>query len=46
MKQAPVLNEREKQRMLQHLQRTSYAARIDYRIIENDDLVIGKVPLL
>jgi len=27
MKQAPVLNEREKQRMLQHLQRTSYAAR-------------------
>ena len=27
MKQAPVMNEREKQRMLQHLQRTSYAAR-------------------
>ena len=27
MKQAPVLNEREKQRMLQHLQRTSYGAR-------------------
>ena len=27
MKQAPVLNDREKQRMLQHLQRTSYAAR-------------------
>jgi len=27
MKQAPVLNERERQRMLQHLQRTSYAAR-------------------
>ena len=27
MKQAPVLNEREKQRMLQHLQRTSYATR-------------------
>ena len=27
MKQAPVLNDREKQRMLQHLQRTSYGAR-------------------
>jgi integrase/recombinase XerD len=27
MKQAPVLNDRERQRMLQHLQRTSYAAR-------------------
>ena len=27
MKQAPVINEREKQRMLQHLQRTSYSAR-------------------
>ena len=27
VKQAPVLNEREKQRMLQHLQRTSYGAR-------------------
>jgi len=26
MKQAPVLNERERQRMLQHLQRTSYAS--------------------
>ena len=27
MKQAPILSEREKQRMLQHVQRTSYAAR-------------------
>ena len=27
MKQAPVLNDREKQRMLQHLQRSSYGAR-------------------
>ena len=27
MKQAPVLNDREKQRMLQHLQHTSYGAR-------------------
>lgn len=27
MKQAPILNEREKQRMLQHVQRTSYPAR-------------------
>ena len=27
MKQAPILNDREKQRILQHLQRTSYAAR-------------------